>query len=64
MTGIDPDPTDIGRKVIRREYIGGPIETGIITSYNDVYVFVRYGSDAYSKATDRSELEFAYTRDK
>ena len=58
MMGIDPDETDIGRQVIRREYVGGPVEIGIITSFNSEYVFVRYGSDAYSKATAPHELEF------
>jgi len=55
---IDPFKQDIGRKVVRQEYHGGPIETGIITSFNPDYVFVQYGSDGYSKATDRSQLEY------
>ena len=38
---IDPDQSDIGRRVLRREYIGGPVESGIITSFNPAYVFVR-----------------------
>lgn len=31
-------------------------EYGVITSVNDRYAFVRYGSDVNSKATDPSDL--------
>lgn len=33
-------------------------EYGVITSCNDVYVFVRYGDDINSKATCACDLEF------
>lgn len=33
-----------------------PAEQGIITSVNDRYVFVRYGSDHHSKATAPEQL--------
>jgi hypothetical protein len=33
-------------------------ETGVITSTNESFVFVRYGSDINSKATRPSDLEF------
>jgi hypothetical protein len=32
-------------------------EQGIVTSVNDVWVFVRYGSDHHSKATAPRDLE-------
>lgn len=51
---INPIEKDIGRKVIYKAY--KQIEEGVITSFNDVCVFVRYGSDIHSKATDRQDL--------
>lgn len=44
----------VGHKVI----YSGPYlaEEGVITSVNDHYVFVRYGSDVHSKATSAAEL--------
>ena len=47
---------DIGRKVIYDP--GYKIEEGIITSFNDTYVFVRYGSDTNSKATYYRDLRY------
>ncbi len=41
----------IGRKVIYKSAPFAPIEVGVITSVNETYVFVRYGSDQHSKAT-------------
>lgn len=44
-----------------RQHIGGPVaykppagdpEQGVITSTSEHWVFVRYGSDGFSKATD------------
>jgi len=56
---IEPQETDIGRMVI---YVGGfDEEEGIITSFNDKYVFVRYGSEKDSKATRREDLIWANT---
>ena len=40
------------RKGIKRR------EFGVITSWNDRFVFVRYGSDLHSKATNPEELTF------
>lgn len=54
---IDPTGDDIGRKVVYRG------EEGVITSFNDSYVFVRYGSDFGVKATRREDLEFALASD-
>ncbi len=32
-------------------------EQGVVTSVNDIWVFVRYGSDHHSKATSPRDLE-------
>lgn len=45
----------IGKKVTYNN--SGFVETGVITSVNNTYVFVRYGSDEYSKATHPDLLE-------
>lgn len=50
---ISPKENDIGRTVLYRRK-----ETGIVTSYNMFFVFVRYGSDKNSKATNREDLEW------
>lgn len=34
-------------------------EEGMITSVNDKFVFVRYGNDANSKATNPEDLEYS-----
>lgn len=47
---------DVGRKVIYDP--GYKTEEGVITSFNDHYVFVRYGSDVQSKATNYSDLKY------
>lgn len=57
--GISPTKSDIGRKVVYRHYKGAAPEEGVITSFNHNYVFVRYGADAHSKATDPADLEWA-----
>ena len=58
---IKPTDSDIGRKVIYtgNRYPGGAIEEGVITSFNDHSVFVRYGAQC-SQATARSDLEWAF----
>jgi hypothetical protein len=54
---ITPTEADIGRKVIyEREYCKK--EEGVITSFNNKYVFVRYGSGCTSQATDPADLRF------
>lgn len=53
---------NIGKTVVYRapyHYTDSPGETGVITSVNDIYVFVRYGSDKYSKATSARTLTLA-----
>jgi len=36
----------------------GAREDGVITKVGSLYVFVRYGGDAYSKATAAADLTF------
>ena len=59
---IEPTEADIGRSVI---YTGGPKpERGVITSFNERYVFVRYGDPRPGEglATSRENLEWADAR--
>ena len=59
---LDEARQAIGRKVVywppgpARPYVAA--EEGVITSVNDSYVFVRYGSQAGSAATNAENLEF------
>ncbi|SIO65351.1 hypothetical protein SAMN05443247_10544 [Bradyrhizobium erythrophlei] len=57
---IEPTEDDIGRGVVYtgNRYPGGRLEEGVITSFNDHRVFVRYGSDKGSKSTSREDLEW------
>lgn len=57
---IDPKVEDVGRTVVYtgNRYPGGKLEDGIITSFNDSAVFVRYHGDVHSKATSREDLEW------
>ncbi len=58
---IEPTAKDIGRKVVYREpgdFPGRKIEEGVITSYNALFVFVRYGASSSSAATNREDLEW------
>jgi hypothetical protein len=59
---IYPDEHDIGRAVVYtgNRYPGGKIEEGVITSFNDHSVFVRYGADKHSKGTSRADLEWVW----
>ena len=53
----------IGRNVTYIPFEGcspNLFEYGVITSTNDKYVFVRYGGDILSKATDPSNLKLNY----
>ena len=61
---IDPTKEDIGRKVIYtgNRYPGGKREEGVITSFNNAAVFVRYGAKYGSEATNRSDLEWAFPK--
>ena len=57
---IEPTEADIGRKVVYtgNRYPGGKLEEGVITSFNGVNVFVRYGADYGSKGTSPADLEW------
>ena len=57
---IEPTEDDIGRAVVYtgNRYPGGKLEEGVITSFNDYLVFVRYGADKGSKGTSRADLEW------
>lgn len=57
---INPTPNTIGFAVVYtgNRYPGGKLEEGVITSYTDHAVFVRYGADKHSKATSRADLEW------
>lgn len=46
----------IGQLVVYRPHPGGRAEQGVITSVNDHYVFVRYGSNQGSQATSPEDL--------
>lgn len=58
---IEPNEKDIGRTVIYKN--GRELDRGVITSFNDHSVFVRYGSDHGSKATNRADLHWEVTYD-
>ncbi len=58
---IEPTADDIGRKVVY-ERGDRPFDEGVITSFNEKYVFVRYGADTHSKATSRADLAYAAFR--
>lgn len=57
---IEPTKDDIGRSVIYtgNPYPGGKIEEGVITSFNEHWVFVLYGAEKHSKGTSRRDLEW------
>lgn len=49
--------TDVGRGVVYAP-VAGPREDGFISSWNDEWVFVRYGASRTARATDPRELDF------
>ena len=57
---IEPTEHDIGRSVIYtgNRYPGGKTESGVITSFNDYCIFVRYDGERHSKGTSRQDLEW------
>ena len=59
---IVPKPAGIGRKVVYRDRTGWKVEEGVITSFNDTCVFVRYGADTGSRATRREGLDWLEAR--
>lgn len=59
--------TSVGSRVIYEPFKGcsdSSQERGVITSVNDVFVFVRYGNDCYSKATRPDDLKFEFPNTK
>lgn len=56
---IQPTRVDLGRKVIYTSPGGETREEGVITSYNDKAVFVRFGNDVTPKACSRNNLEWS-----
>ena len=58
---IQPTEKDVGRQVVYTP-IGMPhrAEEGVITSFNEMCVFVRYGADTDSKGTMRKQLEWSH----
>ena len=56
---IAPTPSDIGRTVAYRDHPNTNPELGIVTSFDRLFVFVRYGADPHSRATKASHLEWA-----
>jgi len=58
---MNPENIETGRKVVYTPFIGCDPELreeGVITSYNDKFIFVRYGNDVNSKATDPQDIEY------
>jgi hypothetical protein len=58
---IHPTNNDIGRGVVyRARHIPDDRagERGFITSFNNEYVFVRYGGSSSSQATKREDLKW------
>jgi len=53
---IEPKQSDIGREVIYRVHSNAEAEEGVITRFNEKYVFVRIGKEEESAVT-RDELE-------
>jgi hypothetical protein len=55
---IEPKQSDIGREVIYRVRSNSEAEQGVITRFNEKYVFVRFGKEEGSAVTMREELEW------
>jgi hypothetical protein len=60
MIMIEPKENDIGRKVVYRDRYGWKVEEGVITSFNDTNVFIRFGDDTGSKGTQRENLDWLH----
>jgi hypothetical protein len=58
---IDPKAEDVGRLVLYTGNRGwnGPEEEGVITSFNDSCVFVRYHGKLHAQGTSREDLEWS-----
>jgi hypothetical protein len=51
---INPTKADIGRNVVYQPRM----QVGVITTFTEQYVFVKYGSGSTSAATKREDLEW------
>jgi hypothetical protein len=61
---IQPKQSDIGRNVIYRYRVhsNAKAEEGVITRFNEKYVFVRFGKEEKSVVTTRDELKWKDAR--
>ena len=58
---LDDARNNIGRSVVYKPFKGcdkSQYEYGVITGVNERFVFVRYGSEILSKATNPQDLRF------
>lgn len=53
---LDQAREHVGHKVIYRSKGGNLTEEGVITGFNDSFIFVRYGSQVTSSATYPADL--------
>lgn len=56
---------EVGRKVIYTPFKGcdpNQLEEGVITSFNEQTVFVRYGDDIHAKGTHPRDLQYSVRR--
>ncbi len=62
MARINVSDADIGRAVLYtgNRYPGGVKERGVITSFNEHVVFVRYDGKQTSQATSYEDLEWEF----
>lgn len=58
MITLEQACQSVGRKVVYTPF-HGEVEEGVITGHSKSWVFVRFGSDAHSKATAPAALDFA-----
>ena len=54
----EPKQSDIGREVIYRVHSNAEAEEGVITRFNEKYVFVCFGKEEKSVVTTRDQLEW------
>ena len=59
---IEPKQSDIGREVIYRVHNNAEAEEGVITRFNEKYVFVRFDQEEGSAVMMRDELEWRDSR--
>jgi hypothetical protein len=59
---IEPTQSDIGRNVIYRVHCNAKAEEGVITRFNEKYVFVRFVKEEKSAVAMRDQLEWKDAR--